>query len=221
VGSTVHWWDAWVHSPGAAGLSGLPHGRTLPYERWAGRHRGMIVLLWAHVVALPIVALAHGLDVAHALAEGGVVAAFALTASLGVGDRRLRTVTVSLGLLTASAVLVHITGGPIEAHFHFFVVVTILSLYEDWLPFLLAIAFVALHHALGAALAAERVDAHADDSGIKWALGHAGFIAALSLANPPSGASPSASGAGRARHWRAWRRPRSATARFSRGSRRA
>src|SRR5918998_5284358 len=124
----------------------LPRGRTLPDERWAGRHHGMVVLLWAHVVALPLVALAYGMGVLHALGEGGAVAAFALAASLGIGDRRTRTIVVSLGLLTSSAVLVHVTGGLIEAHFHFFVVVTILLLYEDWLPFLLAIAFVGLHH---------------------------------------------------------------------------
>jgi PAS domain S-box-containing protein len=164
-------------------LAALPHGRTLPDERWAGRHRGMVVLLWAHVVALPLVALAYGIDVVHSLAEGGVVAAFAIVASLSIGDRRVRTAVVSLGLLTSSAVLVHITGGLIEAHFHFFVVVTILSLYEDWLPFLLAIAYVALHHALGAAIAGEHVYDHGGDMGIKWAFVHAGFITALSLAN--------------------------------------
>jgi PAS domain S-box-containing protein len=165
-------------------LGELPRGRTLPDERWAGRHHGMVVLLWAHVVALPIVALLYGMGVVHALSEGGVVAAFAVAASLAIGDRRIRTVVVSLGLLTSSAVLVHVTGGLIEAHFHFFVVVTILSLYEDWLPFLLAIAFVALHHLVGAATAGAAVYDHgSDDSSIKRALVHAGFITALSFAN--------------------------------------
>ena len=32
-------------------LSELPHGRTLPDERWEGRHRGMILLLWAQARA--------------------------------------------------------------------------------------------------------------------------------------------------------------------------
>jgi PAS domain S-box-containing protein len=163
-------------------LRELPHGRTLPEDRWRPRHRAMLALLWAQAAALPLVALAYGIAVPHALAEGAVVAAFALVASLGVGDRRMLTATVSLGLLTSSAVLVHITGGLIEAHFHFFVVVTILSLYEDWLPFLLAIAFVALHHAVGAMLFADHVYDH-EGGAVKWAVVHAGFIAALSLAN--------------------------------------
>jgi signal transduction histidine kinase len=163
-------------------LRELPHGRTLPEDRWRPRHRAMLALLWVHAATLPLVALAYGITVPHALAEGAVVGVFALVAALGIGDRRSRTATVSLGLLTASAVLVHITGGLIEAHFHFFVVVTILSLYEDWLPFLLAIAFVALHHAVGAMLFADHVYDH-DGGALKWAVVHAGFIAALSLAN--------------------------------------
>ena len=47
---------------------------------------------------------------------------------------------VSLGLLTSSAVLVHLWDGQIEAHFHFFVMVTILACYEEWFPYLLASA---------------------------------------------------------------------------------
>src|SRR5438477_7193124 len=45
----------------------------------------------------------------------------------------------TLGLVTASALLVHLAGGVMELHFHFFVMVALITLYEDWLPFLLAI----------------------------------------------------------------------------------
>jgi diguanylate cyclase (GGDEF)-like protein/PAS domain S-box-containing protein len=74
-------------------------------------------------------------------------------------------------------------GGYVEAHFHFFVVVTLLVLYEDWLPFLLAITYVLAHHGIGGAVMAESVFNHPD--GIahpwKWAAIHAAFIAALSV----------------------------------------
>ena len=50
------------------------------------------------------------------------------------------TAAVALGLLTSSAILVHLWEGAIEAHFHFFVMVTILATYEEWFPYLLAIA---------------------------------------------------------------------------------
>ena len=37
-------------------------------------------------------------------------------------------------------------GGRIEAHFHFFVIIGLLVLYQDWLPYLLAVAYVAFEH---------------------------------------------------------------------------
>src|SRR4051794_16763377 len=99
----------------------LPHGKTLPEEEWQARHRALVWLLWAHVVGLPIVALLYGLSLPHALLEGAVVAVFGVLAELELGGRRARALVVVFGLLTCSAVLVHITGGLIEAHFHFFV----------------------------------------------------------------------------------------------------
>jgi methyl-accepting chemotaxis protein len=57
--------------------------------------------------------------------------------------RRVQAVAASLGLITSSAVVVHLSGGYIEAHFHFFVVTAVIALYQDWIPFLTSIAFVA------------------------------------------------------------------------------
>ena len=42
--------------------------------------------------------------------------------------------------------LVHLWDGVIEAHFHFFVMIGILTLYQDWMPFLVAIGYVVFHH---------------------------------------------------------------------------
>jgi diguanylate cyclase (GGDEF)-like protein len=52
----------------------------------------------------------------------------------------------SLGLLSAAALFVHASSGLIEMHFYFFVVIIVLTLYEDWMPFVLALVFVLLHH---------------------------------------------------------------------------
>ena len=63
-------------------------------------------------------------------------------------SRRNRAVAVCVGLLTSSAVVVHLMNGAIEGHFHFFVMVSVLALYEEWFPYLLAFAFVLGHHGL-------------------------------------------------------------------------
>jgi two-component system, cell cycle response regulator len=57
-------------------------------------------------------------------------------------------VSASMGLLTGSAALVDISGGLTELHFSFFVVIVVLTLYEDWVPFLVAVAFVLVHHGI-------------------------------------------------------------------------
>jgi hypothetical protein len=108
----------------------LPRGQTLPNDVWERRHRGILTLLWFHVIAVPLFGIAQGYGVRHCLIEGTAIAAPALMASFG-HSRKVRAALVSLGLLTSSALLVHLSGGYIEAHFHFFVMIVVLTLYED------------------------------------------------------------------------------------------
>src|SRR3954451_10786424 len=160
----------------------LPHGKTLPEEQWRARHRALVWLLWAHVMALPVVALLYGMSLGQALLAGAVVAVFGVLAELGPGGRRARALVGGFGLLTCSAVLVHITGGLIEAHFHFFVMVAALSLYEDWVPFLAAVAYVFFEHGIMAAFIDHDAVFDHPGSSWTWAAVHSGFIAALSVA---------------------------------------
>jgi hypothetical protein len=53
-----------------------------------------------------------------------------------------RAAIAGSGLITASALLVHLSGGHIERHFHLFVVVIIIAPYQEWLPFLLPIGYI-------------------------------------------------------------------------------
>src|SRR6201989_3652298 len=88
------------------------------------------------------------------------------------GGRRAGSTVVALGLLTCSAVLVEITHGLIEAHFHFFVMVAALSLYEDWVPFLVAVAYVFFEHGLMATVMDHDDVFNHPRSAWKWALVH-------------------------------------------------
>ena len=160
----------------------LPTGATLPDNVWRTRHHGVLILLWLHVPALLAFALLLGEALPHAVTEASAVALPAMAALLAHRRRRLSTVFASLGLMTASAVLVHVSGGVIEAHFHFFVMVGVVVLYQDWRPFLVAFAFVVLHHGVMGVLSPEVVYNHpaAWENPWTWAAIHGLFILGMS-----------------------------------------
>lgn len=163
----------------------LPEGRPLPEDAWRARHRGFVTFLWIQSLGLVVFGVVRGYGVAHSAAEGGLVAVAALAASLPQRSHNFRSVAVTLGLLSSSAILVHLSGGTIEAHFHFFVMVTLITLYQSWLPFSLAILYVVLHHGFSGSLDPDSVYNHpaAIRKPFTWAFIHGGFIIAASLAS--------------------------------------
>jgi hypothetical protein len=131
---------------GRAGRGLMPTGQLLTPEVWARRHRGIVWLLWLHVGGVAVFALVRGKTVGHAVAEVTPMAVCALAAAHPALGRRARSTAAVLGLVTASAVIVHLSGGVVEAHFHFFVMIGVITLYQDWLPFGLALGYVVVHH---------------------------------------------------------------------------
>jgi diguanylate cyclase (GGDEF)-like protein len=127
----------------------MPEGGTLPPEEWRRRHRVLVAVLWMNALALSAYGLVVGRYTGlHEVAHGLPLVAFAALAGRERFGRNLRSLFASLGLLTAAALLVHLSGGLIEAHFYFFVLIVALTLYEDWVPFLAAVAYVLLHHGI-------------------------------------------------------------------------
>lgn len=161
----------------------LPRGHLLSDEAWATRHRAVVKLLWAHVVGVFIFALWTNHGVVHGATEASVIAAAAVASQWSGFGRTVRSAVASFGLVSASAMLVHLSGGYIEAHFHFFVMIAVISLYQEWLPFLVAIAYVVIHHAvLGVVdpgLVFNNPAAQADP--LAWAGIHGAFVLAASL----------------------------------------
>lgn len=162
----------------------LPSGQSLPAGAWDRRHRGVLSLLMAHAVGLAAFGLHMGWGAAHSLLEGGAIAVFALAAAQRRFGRRVRSILAAMGLMSCSAVLTHLSGGFIEAHFHFFVMLGVIFLYEDWLPYVLAVAYVAVHHGVAGTLDPLSVYNHpgAIEAPWKWAGIHALFISGLSAA---------------------------------------
>lgn len=163
----------------------LPRGRLLPDATWRRRHHTITALLWLHVPALLLFGIARGYGVVHSMSEMLLVVSLAIVASMSGIGRAGRSASAALGLVACSALLIHFWDGQIEAHFHFFVVVSLLILYQDWLPFLIAFGFVVLHHGVLGSLSPGSVYAHgsAQDHPWIWALIHGAFILAASAAN--------------------------------------
>ncbi len=164
-------------------LRALPGTRRLPEEVWERRHQGVLCLLWIHVPAILAFALFQGVGLVHAVAEASIVVPFAGIAMRTLHLRRLSTTMSSLGLLTCSAILVHLSHGTIEMHFHYFVMVGVVTLYQDWLPFLIAIAYVVTQHTVGGVLSPASVYNHpnAIERPWLWAMYHGVAILAMSI----------------------------------------
>ena len=116
-------------------------GSTLPYDVWAQRHRWILLLLWLHVPGVFLFALVRGNPVGHSAFEASLVGAFAVAATLLHRERRLATVVTAMGLDDRVGSARGLSqDGSIEMHFHFFVMVGVIVLYQDWWPFVIAIA---------------------------------------------------------------------------------
>jgi diguanylate cyclase (GGDEF)-like protein len=165
--------------------SWLPRGSQLPGRLWARRHHGITVLLWLHVPALVAFGIAGGLSATHSVTDTLPVVALAVLAVVPRLGRPARSIAGAAGLVMCSGVLVHLSGGAPAAHFHFFVMMPLLMLYQDWTPFLVATGYVAIHHGIMGMLEPGSVYSHQAPSDSPWgtALVHGGFIAAAAAAN--------------------------------------
>ena len=164
--------------------SWLPKGGSLPEADWQARHRWVTALLWVHLFAIPLYAIYRGSSVGHALFEAlPVLLAIILASSRELG-RTARSSVAALGLMLCSGVIVHLSGGLIEAHFHFFVMIPVVALYEAWLPFALGVAYVLVHHGIMGTLDPRSVYNHPAAWERPWlfAAAHAAFFATACIA---------------------------------------
>jgi diguanylate cyclase (GGDEF)-like protein len=162
----------------------LPHGRMLPEAVWQRRHRVIVRVALASAGALLLLCWAWG--------AGQLAAVLVLVAVVGplapaiapVLGRTVRSAATTVSLLAASVALVHLWSGVTEAHFVFFVMVGLVSLYQQWVPFGIALVVVTLHHGVIGTLYPHAVFGH---SGMHnpwlWAGVHAAFVLAASLAH--------------------------------------
>ena len=163
----------------ASALDHLPRIDTLDARTWRVRHRLLVVLLALHVPALFAVTTARQHSSAHAVAEITAVGLAAIAAAL-LRSRLAASIAATAGLMGSAALGVHLTGGLIEAHFHYFVLLGFIALYQDWRPYALAVATVVVGHGYVGATNPAAMYAHAAGQARPWlwAAVHGAFVAA-------------------------------------------
>jgi signal transduction histidine kinase len=149
-------------------LDALPHGHYLAEEDWQRRHRLMLWILGLHAPGLLALGLALGYT--PRMLTLVVIPPLAL---VGLGHllrhhRRPTSITVTVGLVYCSAALVVLTHGTIEAHFHFFVIIGFIALYQDWAPFLVNIVFTVISHGIGSAWQQTLIFDHVEGQEHPW-----------------------------------------------------
>jgi methyl-accepting chemotaxis protein len=147
----------------------------LPFVFLTSRLTGVESVTGAELPVIPL---------SHSVAGVGVVLVLLGTATIPSLSRRIRTSLASFGFMTTAAVLAYFSGGFIEAHFLYFVGVGVVALYEDWVPFGVAIGYVACQHSVFGLIEWFTVYNHpaALANPVVWGGIHAVFVSMLSVA---------------------------------------
>ena len=128
-----------------------------PYT-WSGAEYAIHVHVWAAVFL------------------GGAIAAGPVLLVVLMPGRPVTRHCIAIAQILTSALLIHLTGGRIETHFHIFGSLAFLSFYRDWRVLVTATIVTALDHVLRGALWPQSVYGAAVGVNWRWAE-HAGWVA--------------------------------------------
>jgi signal transduction histidine kinase len=148
-------------------LAYLPRGNTLDDRAWRKRHLFLQALLLLHLPLLFVFGLWMGRSAWDTMVVLSVPAACLVLGHL-ITHRRTASVLITAGLTYCSAVLVSFSNGSIEAHFHFFIMIGFIALYQDWVPFLWNVVFTVLSHGLGSVARTDLIFNHPSGQTSPW-----------------------------------------------------
>jgi hypothetical protein len=159
--------------------AGIPRGVRLDERGFVSRHRIISAVLALHPPVLAAIGLARGVS---GWLLWGQLAVIVVLLVLGqvLSAQVVRASAISLGLMVGADVLVHVTGGLTDMHIWFYALLALVALYQAWTPFILAVGFVAVHHAAMSLWMPESVFSthEAQHNPIAFALLHAVFLLA-------------------------------------------
>jgi diguanylate cyclase (GGDEF)-like protein len=162
----------------------LPEGRLLPEAVWQRRHRAIVKLCLASAALLVLFGWMRGYGQPAAVAILVAVAGPVALAGVPRIGRKGQAAATTVSLMAASVALVHLWGGVTEAHFVFFVMIGVVSLYQDWIPYGVALVVVTVHHGVFGTMYPDAVYSHdAQHNPWLWAGIHAAFVLAASIAH--------------------------------------
>jgi two-component system, sensor histidine kinase and response regulator len=131
------------------------HARLTNYKRIDRLFAGLTCFQWVAgiVAALVISPRAWAGSIAHvhihvwaAVFLGGVITIFPASLALLRPGEAVTRHTIAIAQMLMSALLIHLTGGRIETHFHVFGSLAFLAFYRDWRVFIPATLVVAADH---------------------------------------------------------------------------
>jgi methyl-accepting chemotaxis protein len=157
----------------------VPRGARLDEASFVSRHRIISAILAVHPPVLAVIGMVRG--VSGFLLWGQLAAIVALlVVGQVLGSQVVRASAVSLGLMIGADVLVHVSGGLTDMHIWFYALLALVALYQMWTPFIIAVGFVAVHHAAMSLWMPESVFSthEAQHNPILFALLHAVFLLA-------------------------------------------
>jgi two-component system, sensor histidine kinase and response regulator len=109
-------------------LAGIVAALVISPRTWAGAYSSTHIHVWA------------------ALFLGGAIAFLPVVMALVYPGETITRHVIAIGQMLTSALLIHLTGGRIETHFHVFGSLAFLSFYRDWRVLVSASLVVAIDH---------------------------------------------------------------------------
>jgi signal transduction histidine kinase len=138
-------------------LAGIAAALWISPRTWIGATSQIHVHVWA------------------AIFLGGAISAFPVFLACKRPGQAITRHTIAVAQMLTSALLIHLTGGRIETHFHVFGSLAFLAFYRDWRVLVSATVVVALDHLLRGVFLPQSVFGVLTPSSWRW-LEHAGWV---------------------------------------------
>jgi signal transduction histidine kinase len=138
-------------------FAGIVAALWISPRTWVGASSQLHIHVWAAVLL------------------GGAISAFPVFLVWTRPGRASTRHTIAVAQMLTSALLIHLTGGRIETHFHVFGSLAFLAFYRDWRVLLSATVVVALDHLLRGIFLPQSVFGVLTPSSWRW-LEHAGWV---------------------------------------------